>query len=198
MLVCLRPKMRKVLIFVSATTGTSCAWCSLIAFEHIFFCLGQHFVTNCKLISYFALQALHTYIATLYQISCLEVFKVNKLIVPSGLICILDIDIQGVKSIKETDISCNYIFVQPPSMEILKQRLQGRRSLIISTTRIETWGTVKTCLGRGTETEESLEKRLSQGAADMQWVSISSPLQYRDIFVISVKDKNHLESSPHS
>ena len=42
-----------------------------------------------------------------------------------GLICILDIDIQGVKSIKETDISCNYIFVQPPSMEILKQRLQG-------------------------------------------------------------------------
>ena len=42
-----------------------------------------------------------------------------------GLICILDIDIQGVKSIKETDINCNYIFVQPPSMEILKQRLQG-------------------------------------------------------------------------
>ena len=42
-----------------------------------------------------------------------------------GLICILDIDIQGVKSIKETDISCNYIFVQPPSMEVLKQRLQG-------------------------------------------------------------------------
>ena len=42
-----------------------------------------------------------------------------------GLICILDIDIQGVKSIKETNISCNYIFVQPPSMEILKQRLQG-------------------------------------------------------------------------
>jgi len=64
-----------------------------------------------------------------------------------GLICILDIDIQGVKSIKETDISCNYIFVQPPSMEILKQRLQGR----------------------GTETEESLEKRLSQGAADMKY-----------------------------
>ena len=37
MLGCLRPKMRKVWIFVSATTGTSCAWCSLIAFEHIFF-----------------------------------------------------------------------------------------------------------------------------------------------------------------
>ena len=32
----------------------------------------------------------------------------------------------------------------------------------------------------------------SQGAADMQWVSISPPLLYRDIFVISVKDKNYL------
>ena len=36
-----------------------------------------------------------------------------------NLICILDVDIQGVKNIKETDLNPIYISVQPPSMEIL-------------------------------------------------------------------------------
>ncbi|KAL6459336.1 hypothetical protein MHYP_G00328080 [Metynnis hypsauchen] len=36
-----------------------------------------------------------------------------------NLICILDIDIQGVKNIKETDLNPIYISIQPPSMEIL-------------------------------------------------------------------------------
>ena len=66
MLVCLRPKMRKVLIFVSAN------WNILrLMFSN---CFGAYFllVTNCKLISNFALQAPHTYIATLYQITYLD------------------------------------------------------------------------------------------------------------------------------
>jgi len=37
----------------------------------------------------------------------------------SGRICILDIDMQGVKSIKQTDIKCRYIFVKPPSIKHL-------------------------------------------------------------------------------
>jgi len=37
----------------------------------------------------------------------------------SGRICILDIDMQGVKSIKQTDIQCRYIFVKPPSIKHL-------------------------------------------------------------------------------
>ncbi|RXM34195.1 Guanylate kinase [Acipenser ruthenus] len=36
-----------------------------------------------------------------------------------NLICILDIDMQGVKNIKKTDLNPIYISVQPPSMEIL-------------------------------------------------------------------------------
>lgn len=36
-----------------------------------------------------------------------------------NLICILDVDIQGVKRIKETDLNPIYISIQPPSMEIL-------------------------------------------------------------------------------
>ncbi len=36
-----------------------------------------------------------------------------------NLICILDVDIQGVKNIKKTDLNPIYISIQPPSMEIL-------------------------------------------------------------------------------
>lgn len=36
-----------------------------------------------------------------------------------NLICILDVDIQGVKRIKDTDLNPIYISIQPPSMEIL-------------------------------------------------------------------------------
>ena len=37
----------------------------------------------------------------------------------SGRICILDVEVNGVKSIKKTDLNARYIFVQPPSMEEL-------------------------------------------------------------------------------
>uniref|UniRef100_A0A8C3B271 Guanylate kinase n=1 Tax=Cyclopterus lumpus TaxID=8103 RepID=A0A8C3B271_CYCLU len=61
-------------------------------------------------------------------------------------ICILDVDIQGVKRIKETDLNPIYISIQPPSMEILETRLRDRQ----------------------TETEESLQKRLEAARIDME------------------------------
>ncbi|XP_014826226.1 guanylate kinase 1b isoform X2 [Poecilia latipinna] len=63
-----------------------------------------------------------------------------------NLICILDVDIQGVKRIKETDLDPIYISIQPPSMEILEKRLRDRQ----------------------TETEESLQKRLEAARIDME------------------------------
>ncbi|XP_031430347.1 guanylate kinase 1b isoform X2 [Clupea harengus] len=63
-----------------------------------------------------------------------------------NLICILDVDIQGVKNIKETDLNPIYISVQPPSMEILEKRLRDRQ----------------------TETEDSLQKRLDAARTDME------------------------------
>ncbi len=36
-----------------------------------------------------------------------------------NLICILDVDMQGVKSIKTTDLNPIYISIQPPSMDVL-------------------------------------------------------------------------------
>ncbi|XP_035804058.1 guanylate kinase 1b isoform X3 [Amphiprion ocellaris] len=63
-----------------------------------------------------------------------------------NLICILDVDIQGVRRIKETDLNPIYISIQPPSMEILEKRLRDRQ----------------------TETEESLQKRLEVARIDME------------------------------
>ncbi|XP_041913576.1 guanylate kinase 1b [Alosa sapidissima] len=63
-----------------------------------------------------------------------------------NLICILDVDIQGVKNIKETDLNPIYISIQPPSMEILEKRLRDRQ----------------------TETDDSLEKRLDAARTDME------------------------------
>ncbi|XP_033709601.1 guanylate kinase isoform X1 [Delphinus delphis] len=61
-------------------------------------------------------------------------------------ICVLDVDLQGVRNIKKTDLRPVYIFVQPPSLDVLEQRLRQRN----------------------TETEESLAKRLAAARADME------------------------------
>lgn len=56
-----------------------------------------------------------------------------------GKICVLDIDAQGVRSLKKvSNLSPVYVFVKPPSMTSLEDRLRSRK----------------------TETEESLAKRL--------------------------------------
>ncbi|XP_067330150.1 guanylate kinase isoform X1 [Channa argus] len=64
-----------------------------------------------------------------------------------NLICILDIDMQGVRNIKQTDLSPIYISIQPPSMAILEKRLRDRK----------------------TESEESLQKRLRAAKVDMEF-----------------------------
>lgn len=57
----------------------------------------------------------------------------------SGKVCVLDIDVEGVKQVKRSDLNPIYVFVKPPSMADLEQRLRDR----------------------GTETEDSLQRRLS-------------------------------------
>lgn len=56
----------------------------------------------------------------------------------SGKVCVLDIDVQGVKQIRQTDLDPILVFVKPPSIADLEKRLRGR----------------------GTETEDSLQRRL--------------------------------------
>jgi len=62
-----------------------------------------------------------------------------------GKLCVLDIDSQGVKSIKKTDLNPFYVFILPPTLEELERRLRGRRS----------------------ESEESLQRRLSTAKGEV-------------------------------
>ena len=66
-----------------------------------------------------------------------------------GKICILDIDVKGAMDIaKQTgkEFKCHYLFVQTNTIDDLKQRL----------------------VARGTETEETLNKRLSNAENEMK------------------------------
>jgi len=65
----------------------------------------------------------------------------------SGRICILDIDIQGVKGVKASALDPHYIFVAPPSMELLEKRLRDR----------------------GTETEEAVKIRTANAAREVEY-----------------------------
>ena len=47
-------------------------------------------------------------------------------VVEQGLIPILDIDVQGARQIRKSPIQAHFIFIKPPSMEVLEQRLRGR------------------------------------------------------------------------
>ncbi len=59
----------------------------------------------------------------------------------------MDIDVKGAREIQKTSgISCNYLFITIPSLDILKSRLEAR----------------------GTETEESLAKRIGNADSEIK------------------------------
>jgi len=65
-----------------------------------------------------------------------------------GDIIVLDIDVQGTLQLMEKkEIEATYIFITPPSLEILKERLSNR----------------------GTESTESLKKRLGQAEKELSY-----------------------------
>jgi guanylate kinase len=68
-------------------------------------------------------------------------------VLASGRICALDIDIQGVINLKKTNLNPVYCFVKPPSIDALEKRLRER----------------------GTETEESLNKRLETAKIELEY-----------------------------
>jgi guanylate kinase len=52
--------------------------------------------------------------------------KAVQQVLDQGKMCILDIDIQGVQSIKRANLSSYFILIAPPSLEELEKRLRGR------------------------------------------------------------------------
>lgn len=64
-----------------------------------------------------------------------------------GKICVLDIEIEGVKQVKKTDLNPLLVFVLPPSLEELERRLRARN----------------------TENEEALQKRLETARREIEY-----------------------------
>ncbi|XP_044738274.1 guanylate kinase [Chrysoperla carnea] len=65
----------------------------------------------------------------------------------AGKVCVLDIDMEGVKQIRKTDLNPITVFIKPPSLDELEKRLRSR----------------------GTETEETLTKRLNVARKEMEY-----------------------------
>lgn len=70
--------------------------------------------------------------------------------VRDGRIVLLDIDIQGQAILKEKGLDCVSIFILPPNMEILEERLRSRK----------------------TEKEEEIQRRLDRAKKEMERASL--------------------------
>ncbi|KAF5011193.1 hypothetical protein FDECE_2679 [Fusarium decemcellulare] len=64
-----------------------------------------------------------------------------------GKVVVLDIEMLGVKQVKASSIDARYVFVAPPDNAELEKRLRGR----------------------GTETEESIQQRLTRAEEELAW-----------------------------
>lgn len=84
-----------------------------------------------------------TFSGNMYGTSKQSVYDVQA----QGKVCVLDIEIQGVEQIKKSHLNPIYIFNMPPTIEDLEKRLKKR----------------------GTETEETLGKRLEAAGREMAY-----------------------------
>ena len=64
-----------------------------------------------------------------------------------GKVVVLDIEMEGVKQVRDSSIGARYVFIAPPSEEELERRLRGR----------------------GTESEDSVLKRLAQAKKELEF-----------------------------
>jgi guanylate kinase len=77
-----------------------------------------------------------------------------------GKVVLLDIEMEGVKQIKQSTISARYVFIAPPSTEALEARLRGR----------------------GTETEANVQKRLEQAKKELEY---SKTIGVHDLIIVN-------------
>nr|KAJ0185638.1 hypothetical protein LSAT_V11C900466440 [Lactuca sativa] len=69
-----------------------------------------------------------------------------EVVADAGKRCILDIDVQGARSVRASSLEAIFVFICPPSFEELEKRLRER----------------------GTETEEQIQKRLRNAKAELE------------------------------
>ncbi|KXZ54697.1 hypothetical protein GPECTOR_4g765 [Gonium pectorale] len=72
-----------------------------------------------------------------------------KSVLESGRVCILDIDVQGARAVRKSGLRGIFVFIAPPSLEDLANRLAGR----------------------GTETVEQITRRLNNAKAEIESIN---------------------------
>lgn len=93
----------------------------------------------------------------------------------NGKDVILEIEIQGAMKVKEKIPQAVLVFVTPPSMDELKNRL----------------------IGRGTETMDVIESRLKRASEEAEGIEDYDYLLINDNLDVCVKDLHHLIQSEH-
>ena len=83
-------------------------------------------------------------------------FDAVSLVQQDGKICVLDIDVQGLEAVKKTHLRPKTIFIAPPSHQELEKRLRSR----------------------GSETEESIQKRLANAHHELAHLSKPGVVHY--------------------
>lgn len=78
-----------------------------------------------------------------------------------GKVCILDIELNGVRAVKKSGIDARYVYIAPPSLEELRKRLELRM----------------------TETPESLEKRLKM--AERETSAARNEPDLHDVIIVN-------------
>ncbi|VDK62433.1 unnamed protein product [Cylicostephanus goldi] len=97
----------------------------------------------------------------------------------TGKICVLDIELQGVLSIKKSNLNARFILIRPPSLEILVSELILSDLIFCEALELSLgmnaffepffdYGYEKRLRDRGTEKEEDIEKRLKHAREDLK------------------------------
>lgn len=82
-----------------------------------------------------------------------------KAVATAGKCCILDIDVQGARQVRASDLRAIFVFVSPPSLEELERRLRGR----------------------GTESEEQITTRLKNARDEL--ATLEEPGLYDHVII---------------
>lgn len=73
--------------------------------------------------------------------------KAVKTVQDTGKVCVLEIDIEGAKQVRNCDLNPIYVFIMPPSIQELRRRLTGR----------------------GTEKPEKIEERIKYAEGEIEY-----------------------------
>lgn len=84
-----------------------------------------------------------TFSGNMYGTSIQSVRNVQQ----NGKVCVLDIEMEGVKQLRDSDLNPILLFIMPPSIDELKRRLTKRK----------------------TETKDSLKKRLNTAKREIEY-----------------------------